>query len=530
VSGTSARTELALSGALPTPGISLDGLALWLLVGSVVVLLGVAAVRLSIRSGLPSLLIYLAIGLLLGDGVLGIRYDNALLTEVLGYAALTLILVEGGVTTEWRGIRRSIAPAVSLATVGVLVSVAVVTVAAHLLLGIPWEIALVIGAVLASTDAAAVFSVLRRMPLPRRLAGILEVESGLNDPPVVILVVLFSLRAAGLSDDRGWGTVALIAAGELIGGALIGLAIGWVGGQVLKRLAGSTATIFAIGVVAVAVLAYGVAAVAHTSGFIACFLAALVLGNLDLPHRASFLGLSTALGWLAQIGLFVLLGLLASPKDFGAQIVPALVLGTVLLLVARPLSVFLSCAPFRLPWREHAFLSWAGLRGAVPVVLATVPTVLGIPGLDWLFDLVFVLVVIFTLIQAPTLPFVARALGVTAGHHEVDLAVESTSLDELGADLLEVEVGPGSRLAGIEVQELRLPAEANVALIVRDKSSFVPAPTTVLRRVDRLLIVVPTAQRRATTKRLYAVSREGRLAGWIRPEVPPRPSTRDRQA
>lgn len=271
--------------------------------------------------------------------------------------------------------------------------------------------------------------------------------------------------------------------------------------------------------VSVAVLAYGLADLVHTSGFIACFLASLVLGNLDLPHRASFLGLSTALGWLAQIGLFVLLGLLADPFAFGAQIVPALVLGTVMLLVARPLSVLLSCAPFGLPWREHAFLSWAGLRGAVPIVLATVPTVLGIPGLSWLFDLVFVLVVIFTIVQAPTLPFVARALGVTEGHHQVDLAVESTSLDDLGADLLEVEVGPGSRLSGVEVGELRLPAKANVALVVRDDSALVPAAATLIRRGDRLLVVVPTSQRAATQKRLYAVSRDGRLAGWIRPEA-----------
>jgi cell volume regulation protein A len=518
VLGVSAVPALPLSAA-PTTGVSLDALSVWLLVGAGVVLLGVAAVRLSVRSGLPSLLIYLGIGLVLGKGALGISYDNALLTEVLGYAALVLILIEGGVTTEWRGIRRSIAPATSLATVGVLVSVGVVAVAAHVLLGLTWEVALVVGAVLASTDAAAVFSVLRRVPLPRRLAGILEVESGLNDPPVVILVTLFSLRAAGQAGESSWGVVALIAVAELVGGAAIGLAVGWLGGQALKRLAGSTATIFAIGVVSVAVLAYGLADLVHTSGFIACFLASLVLGNLDLPHRASFLGLGTALGWLAQIGLFVLLGLLADPFAFGAQIVPALVLGTVLLLVARPLSVLLSCAPFGLPWREHAFLSWAGLRGAVPIVLATVPTVLGIPGLSWLVDLVFVLVVIFTIVQAPTLPFVARALGVTEGHHQVDLAVESTSLDDLGADLLEVEVGPGSRLSGVEVGELRLPAKANVALVVRDDRALVPAAATLIRRGDRLLVVVPTSQRAATQKRLYAVSRDGRLAGWIRPEA-----------
>lgn len=496
--------------------MSLDSLASWLLVGSLVVLFGVLAVRFSVRSGLPSLLIYLAIGLLLGERFLGVRYDNALLTEILGYAALTVILIEGGITTQWRGVKRSIGPAVSLATVGVLVSVGVVAFAAHAVLGLPWQTALIVGAVLSSTDAAAVFSVLRRVPLPRRVSGILEVESGLNDPPVVILVTLFSLRAAGQGGDGTWLHVAAIALVELAGGLTMGLVIGWLGGRLLKAISGSAATVFAIGVIAVAIMAYGLADRLHLSGFAACYVAALVLGNLDLPHRASFIGLSTALGWLAQIGLFVLLGLLADPKEFVAQLWPAVALGTILLLVARPLSVLLSCGPFRLSWREHAFLSWAGLRGAVPVVLATVPTLVGAPGMMWLFDLVFVLVVIFTLVQAPTLPWVARRLGVIAAHHEVDLAVESTSLDEVGADLLEVSVGPGSHLAGIEISELRLPPKANVSLIVRADTTIVPGSSTLIRRGDRLLVVVPSAHRVATQARLEAVSTSGRLAGWTR--------------
>lgn len=215
--------------------MSLDSLASWLLVGSLVVLFGVLAVRFSVRSGLPSLLIYLAIGLLLGERFLGVRYDNALLTEILGYAALTVILIEGGITTQWRGVKRSIGPAVSLATFGVLVSVGVVAFAAHAVLGLPWQTALIVGAVLSSTDAAAVFSVLRRVPLPRRVSGILEVESGLNDPPVVILVTLFSLRAAGQGGDGTWLHVAAIALMELAGGLTMGLVIGWLGVACSRR-------------------------------------------------------------------------------------------------------------------------------------------------------------------------------------------------------------------------------------------------------------------------------------------------------
>jgi potassium/hydrogen antiporter len=252
----------------------------------------------------------------------------------------------------------------------------------------------------------------------------------------------------------------------------------------------------------------------NTSGFLACYLAALVLGNLQLPHRPAVLGFATAIGWLAQIGLFVLLGLLAHPDQFLRVLVPALVVGASLLLLGRPLSVLVSLLPFGMSWRSQAFLSWAGLRGAVPVVLATVPGTLGTPGVSWIFDLVFVLVVIFTVVQAPTLPWAARRLGLAAAHHQVDLAVETTPLSDLGAELLEIDIGPGSRIAGVRVFELRLPVGANVSLVVREGRSFVPRDNDVLRHGDQLLVVAPSAVRERTETRLHAVSRGGRLADW----------------
>ena len=211
----------------------------------------------------------------------------------------------------------------------------------------------------------------------------------------------------------------------------------------------------------------------------------------------------------------MLLGLLASPSGFLDVLVPALVVGTALLLLGRPLSVLVSCTPFRMPWRTQAFLSWAGLRGAVPVVLATVPATVGAAGVEWIFDLVFVLVLVFTVVQAPTLPWVARRLGVDTAHHRVDLAVETTPLTDLGAELLEIDVGPRSRIAGVRVFELRLPAGANVALVVREGGSFVPRETDVLRHGDQLLVVAPSALRNAVERRLRAVSRGGRLAEWV---------------
>lgn len=492
-----------------------------LLVGALVVLVAIAAVRLSLRSGLPSLLLYLGLGVALGESGLGVRFHDAALTQVLGYGALVLILAEGGLTTRWSGVRSSIGPAAVLSTVGVVVSVGVVGTATHLLLSVDWTVSLLVGAVLSSTDAAAVFSVLRRVPIHPRLAGVLEAESGLNDAPVVLLVVTLAEAAVGDHHARPWWALVALAALELVVGAAAGLTVGWLGAQLLQRLKLPSSALFSLGVVALTVLAYAGAAALHGSGFLAVYLAGLVLGNAHLPHGAAVRGFAEALGWLAQIGLFVLLGLLAAPSRLGAQLVPALVLGLVLLLVARPLSVLVSMTPLRMPWRHQAFLSWAGLRGAVPVVLATVPVTSGVPGTGWLFDLVFVLVVVFTLVQAPTLPVVARRLGVAGVVDTLDLDVEAAPLAALDADVLQVRVGADSRLHGLEVFELRLPVGANITLVVRDGAGSVPGPRTVLRRGDQLLVVTTSAVRSATESRLRAVSRGGRLAVWARDAAAP---------
>ena len=233
-------------------GFDLSQLSLVLLAGSLVLVVAVAAVRLATHSGLPTLLLYLAIGLALGQEGLGIPFDSEQMAQVLGYCALVLILVEGGLTTKWSSIRASVAPALALSTVGVLVSVAVVAVALHQILDTDWRISLLIGAILASTDAAAVFSVLRVVPLPRRLSGMLEAESGFNDAPVVMLVTALSLQIAHPADAEPWWAIGLLAVAELTGGALIGLAIGWLGGKLMQRLAQGTSGLFSLGVMAIA--------------------------------------------------------------------------------------------------------------------------------------------------------------------------------------------------------------------------------------------------------------------------------------
>jgi potassium/hydrogen antiporter len=482
-----------------------------LLVGAAVLLVCVVAVRLSARTGLPSLLIYLGLGVLLGAEGLGFAFEDPALARVLGYAALVVILVEGGLTTSWSSIRGAVPAAAVLATVGSLVSVLVTAAAAYVLLGRDWGLALLVGAVVSSTDAAAVFSVLRRVPLPRRVTGLLEAESGTNDAPIVILVVaLAEAEQSGL--DVGGVGAALVS--ELVIGAVVGLAGGRLGASALRRVALPASGLYPIAVLSLAVAAYGASAALHGSGFLAVYVAALVLGNSHLPHGPATRGFAEGLAWLAQIGLFVMLGMMVVPSTLGSAVLPALGIGTVLLLVARPLSVVISVAPFRLPLREQAFLSWAGLRGAVPIVLATIPVVEGVERSNLVFNLVFVLVVVFTLVQGPTLPGVARALRLTRTGEATEVDVEASPLGQLGADLLQLRIPEGSRLAGVAVFELRLPPGSVITLVVRDDEPLVPQPTTVLRHGDELLVVTTADVRDQVERRLRAVSRGGRLAGW----------------
>ncbi|WP_367126473.1 potassium/proton antiporter [Streptomyces phytohabitans] len=492
--------------------MSIDHLNQLMLISAVVLLFAMGAIRLSARTGLPSLLIYLGIGVAIGQDGFGLAFDDAELTRALGYAALVVILAEGGLGTRWREIRPAVPAAAALATVGVGASVGVVASAAHFMVGLDWQAALIMGAVVSSTDAAAVFSVLRRVPLPQRVTGTLEAESGFNDAPVVILVV--ALSEAGHETPVWYVLVAEIVL-ELAIGLVVGLVVGKLGAYGLRRVALPASGLYPIAVLSLCVLAYAGGATAHGSGFLAVYLTALVLGNAKLPHRPAVRGFADGLAWLAQIGLFVLLGLLVTPHDLTDDIGPALVIGLALTLVARPLSVLLSLLPFRSPWQEQALLSWAGLRGAVPIVLATIPMVAGVPGSERIFNIVFVLVVVFTLLQGPTLPWLAGKLRLHDSGGPQDVDIESAPLERLRGHLLSVAIPKGSRMHGVEVTELRLPPGAAVTLVVRDGTSFVPLPTTILKRGDELLVVATDTVQDAAERRLLAVGRGGKLAGWL---------------
>ncbi|MCT2589403.1 potassium/proton antiporter [Streptomyces sp. N2-109] len=492
--------------------MTLQQLYVVLLIGGTVLLASIAAARTASRVGLPSLLLFLAVGLLLGEDVLGVDFDDAQLAQNLGAAALAVILVDGGLTTQWRDVKPLLLPAGLLATFGVALSVVITALGARLLLGMEWRLALLLGAIISSTDAAATFAVLRALLLPKKVTGLLEAESGFNDAPTLILVLVFSTAAADLPSPLSiFGDVLY----QLSVGAASGVLIGWTGALALRHIALPATGLYPLGTFGFGIVAFAAAGAVGASGIIAAYLAGLVLGNSSLPHRAATRSFAEGAGWLAQIGLFVMLGLLVTPRELSSAVLPAVAVGLVLLLVARPVSVALCLAPFRTPWRERAFVSWAGLRGAVPIVLATFPMVAGVGGSRGLLNIVFVLVVLFTLVQGPVLPAAARLLRLAQSGGLRDIQVEAAPLDVLDADLLTVAIPAGSRLHGVTIFELRLPPPTVVALIVRESTSLVPGQDTVLHTGDELLLVTTPKAREGAERQLRAVGRRGKLARWF---------------
>ncbi len=486
----------------------------FLLVGSAVTFLAILAVRLSSGVGLPSLLIYLLMGVVLGESGLGIEFEDAELAHALGFAALALILAEGGLTTSWREAKPSMRLGLSLATIGVAVSVAIVALGAHYLLGLPWELAVLLGAVCSPTDAAAVFSVLRVVPLPQRLVGALEAESGLNDAPTVVLVTLISTGA--VADDGPLVMLGIIVL-ELVVGVVVGLAVGFGGAWVMRRAALPASGLYPLAVLMLCFLGVRRCGGRCTAaGSRPCtsprWCSATPSCRTERPPDRSREGIA----WLAQIGLFVMLGLLLSPGRITFEIVGlAIAAGLILTFVARPVSVAVSALVQRMSWRELSFLSWAGLRGAVPIVLTTIPLAEGVDDAEKLFDIVFVMVVVYTLLTGPTLPLVARVLKVARRSEPRDLELEAAPLERVAADLIQVTISPASRMHGVEVGELRLPPGASVSMVIRGGETLVPERRTVLHHGDELLVVTPRKLREKTEQRLRQVSLRGRLAQWL---------------
>ncbi|HKT58802.1 MAG TPA: potassium/proton antiporter [Gemmatimonadales bacterium] len=469
------------------------GTALLLTTAGVLMTASVLFSRASQRIGVPIALLFLLIGMLAGsEGIGGIAFEDYRFAFRLGSLALALILFDGGLNTPLAALRRTWAPATVLATIGVVLTALAIAVPAHWW-GLDWPQALVLGAVVSSTDAASVFAVLRGsgLQLKRRVGTTLELESGLNDPVAVILTVTLSTAlVSGAGDALEPARIALEIAVQLLVGTALGIGVGLGGRELLRRNPLPSGGLYSALSLALALLAYGVTTLLHGSGFLAVYLAGMLLGNAPLPYHAGLLRVHDALAWLAQIGMFLVLGLLVFPSGLFEVAGTGLGLALTLAILVRPAIVALCLAPFRYRWRETLYIGWVGLRGAVPIVLATYPVLVGAPGADRIFHVVFFIVVVNALIPGGTVSWVTRRLGLQASEPpapQAVLAIESRL--PLEGELMSFYIDEALVVTGIPLEELDFPEGSSVMLIVRGNRLVPPKGSTALEPGDHVYLV-----------------------------------------
>jgi potassium/hydrogen antiporter len=464
--------------------------AVLILIGGVLLAAGIAGALLADRVRVPALLLFLGLGMLAGsEGIGGIHFENYDLARTLGTIALVLILFEGGLTSGWSEIRPVLGSAASLATVGTLATALLAGVAAKVLFGVSWLEGMIIGSAIAATDSAAIFAVLRNSTLEKRLARSLEGESGMNDPVALLLVIGFiewiQQPSYGAADMVG-----LIAL-KIAVGIVVGLILGRVAVWILGRIELPSDGIYPVATIAAAALAYGISEVAQGSGLLAVYLTALALGGARIPAKRSVVSFHEGLGWVSQIGLFILLGLLVFPGDLGNVALKGIALSAALIFVARPLATFLATTFSPLNVREKLMLGWAGLRGATPIWLATFPVVAGVRSGKEEFAIVFFVVVTSTLVQGASFEPLAKRLRLTTDEPALPQRLfESGRIREMGGDIVAFRLPPGAAAAGHRVRDLELPREALVNVIVRDGHAIPPRGSTELREGDELHVLV----------------------------------------
>jgi cell volume regulation protein A len=448
------------------------------------------------RLGVPIVLLFLVLGMLGGsEGIGGIEFDNYGTAVRLGTIALVLILFDGGLNTSVASVREVLYPAGVLATVGVVLTAALVALSARLF-GLPWSESLLLGAVVSSTDAAAVFAVLRggRLHLEPKLGRTLEVESCVNDPMAVILTT--SLIQVMQSDEPvGWRLLASVPL-QLFMGGVVGAIVGYVARALLRRVRLTTAGLYPALTLAMALLSFGVATLAWGSGFLAVFVTGLLLGNGPLPNRSGLARIHDALAWLSQIGMFLMLGLLVFPSRLPDVAWAGLGVGLALALVARPLAVVICLLPFRYPRAYVGYASWVGLRGAVPIILATFPVLAGVQHAERIFNLVFFLVVVSSIVPGATVRWVTRRFGLNVPEPPTPAAIlEINATHPLNGELVSYHVEPSLAVCGAKLSEIEFPPNSSVVLVVRGKDLVPARGDTVLMPDDHAYVFFRHADR-----------------------------------
>ncbi len=461
-----------------------------ILIAGALLAAGIGAALLAGRLRVPGLVLFLALGMAIGsDGTGWIHFSDYELARTLGVIGLALILFEGGLTSGFAEIRPVLRPAIALALVGTILTALITGLVAAWLLDFSTLEGLLLGSILAATDGAAIFALLRGSTLKRKLARTLEAESGLNDPVAILLVLGF----IDWIQQPGYGIwdMALLFCRELGIGLAVGVAVGAAAVWTFRRINLASAGLYPVASVAAAAIAYGGAAILDGSGFLSVYLAGLALGSAHVPAKRTITAFHEGLAWVAQIALFLTLGLLVFPSQLGDVMLEGTLVALVMMLVARPISTALATALDRFSARERLVLGWAGLRGAVPVVLATFPVISGVSHSLEFFNIVFFAVVISTLAQGTSFEPLAQALGTTSAEPALPRPLAETgTIRRLGAEVVEYAVGERDAIAGARVRELGLPREALVNVIVRGGEAIPPRGSTRIEPGDRLHVLV----------------------------------------
>jgi cell volume regulation protein A len=489
-----------------------------ILVAGALLAAGLGASLIAGRLRVPALVLFLGLGMLVGsDGLGWIDFSNYALARDIGVVALALILFEGGLNAGFDEIRPVLGPSIALAFAGTALTAAVTGLAAAALFGFSTKEGLLVGSIIAATDGAAIFALLRESTLRRKLARTLEGEAGLNDAVAVLLVLAcidWLLKPGYDADDA-----LLLLLRQFGVGIAAGAAAGWLGVQALQRVRLATAGLYPVSSLAIAGVAYGAAAALEGSGFVAVYLAGLALGSARIPARQTVANFHQGLGWLAQLSMFLVLGLLVFPSQLGGVAVEGTALALVLVLVARPLAVVGATVFARYSAAERLMLGWAGLRGAVPVVLATFPVLAHVPGSLEFFNIVFFAVVVSTVLQGTTFEPLAKRLGVTTTEPALPPPLmEAGTVRRLGAEVLEYSIKPDDAIVGARVRDLGLPREAVVNVVVRGEEAIPPRGSTRLRAGDRLNVLI----RQEATREVPALVDRWRAGPIGPPRRPPK--------
>ena len=477
---------------------------------------GLVASLLAARVRVPGLVLFLGVGMAVGsDGAGWIDFNDYDLARTVGIVALTLILFEGGLAAGFPEIRPVLGPAVTLAVVGTLATAAITGLVAAWLFDFSTTEGLLVGAIVAGTDGAAIFALLRGSTLRRRLARTLEGESGMNDPIAVLLVLGFI--ATLTNPDYGVADFVWLFVRQIVIGSAVGLGVGYLCTFALREARLATAGLYPVATLAAVALAYGAADTAHGSGFLAVYLVGLMLGSATIPAKQTIATFHEGMAWVAQLSMFLVLGLLVFPEDLVGVAFEGTVLALVLVFVARPVATVLCTTPFRFSVPEQVVLGWAGLRGAVPVVLATFPIIEHVPRSHEFFNIVFFVVLLSTILQGTTFEPLAKRLGVTTADPALPRPLaEAGTIRALGAEVLEFPVVEDDAIVGLAVRDLGLPREAVVNVIVREGQAIPPRGSTRVAAGDRLHVLYREETSRALVS-LIGSWRSGPIGPRARP-------------